>query len=72
MQSQGSKNAKDKERIAKEIGKMKEVTIPNQKQVTLLSALRWFNKDLAEKGISSEAVKAHLLGDDDDSQVEEG
>lgn len=72
MQSHGAKNAKDKERMAREIGKMKELTVPNTRQVTLLSSLRWFNKEFAEKGISSDAIKAHLQGDVDGTQNAEG
>jgi len=44
---------------------MKELSVPNQKEVSLLSALRWFNKDFTEKGISSDAIQVHLLGDDE-------
>lgn len=65
LQSQGQKNASEKERVAKEL---KDLTVPAMNAVTLLSSLRWFNVELTERGISSEtvdAVKAQLMGEDD-------
>ena len=67
MQSQGQKNATEKERVAKEL---KDMKVPAM-DVTLLSSLRWFNVELTERGVSSDAVnavKAQLLGQD----LEEG
>ena len=54
-------NVSGKERVAKEMSSIKDLK-PPAKEVTLLSSLRWFNQDFAAKGISSEAVKAHLHG----------
>lgn len=65
LQSQGQKNASEKERVAKEL---KDLTVPAM-NVTLLSSLRWFNLELTERGFSSDAinaVKAQLLGQDQD------
>lgn len=53
----------DKQKLAVEIGKIKKLEAPKVDQVTLLSALKWFNKDFSEKGITSEALQGYLLED---------